>query len=63
MADWAYPVLYSFINFCRNEDGASAIEYGLIVGVISVGLIGGASAISSNINAVFQFIADTFANF
>ncbi|NTE58648.1 Flp family type IVb pilin [Agrobacterium tumefaciens] len=56
-------MLYSIINFCRNEDGASAIEYGLIVGVISVGLIGGASAISSNINAVFQFIADTFANF
>ncbi|KAJ32539.1 Flp family type IVb pilin [Rhizobium pusense] len=63
MADWAYSVLRSFIDFCRNEDGASAVEYGLIVAVISVALVGGASAISSNINALFQFIADTFASF
>ncbi|MBW9069016.1 MULTISPECIES: Flp family type IVb pilin [Rhizobium/Agrobacterium group] len=55
-------MLRSFIDFCRNEDGASAVEYGLIVAVISVALVGGASAISSNINALFQFIADTFAS-
>ncbi|MFK3781067.1 Flp family type IVb pilin [Agrobacterium sp. NPDC089420] len=56
-------MLHSFINFRRNDDGASAIEYGLIAGVISVALIGGAGAIGSNINVIFQFIADTFARF
>ncbi|QCL92401.1 Flp family type IVb pilin [Agrobacterium sp. LC34] len=56
-------MLRSFINFCKNEDGATAIEYGLIVAVISVGIIGGASAVSTSINAIFQFIADTFAEF
>jgi pilus assembly protein Flp/PilA len=56
-------VLLSIINFYKNEDGATAIEYGLIVAVISVGLIGGASAVSTSINAIFQFIVDTFAKF
>jgi len=62
MVDEEYPVLRSFINFCKNEDGATAVEYGLIVGVISAALIAGAGTISSNINTVFKFIADTFTN-
>jgi pilus assembly protein Flp/PilA len=62
MADGDYPVLYCFIRFFKDEDGATAIEYGLIIGLISAAIIGGASAISSNINTVFQFLADTFAN-
>nr|WP_236776813.1 Flp family type IVb pilin [Agrobacterium tumefaciens] len=53
--------MHSFINFCKNEDGATAVEYGLIVGLLSAALIAGAGNISSNINAVFQFIVDTFA--
>jgi pilus assembly protein Flp/PilA len=31
-------------NFVRNEDGATAIEYGLIAALISVAIIGGATA-------------------
>ncbi len=62
MVDGEYPVLHFFINFCKNEDGATAVEYGLIVGVISAALIAGAGTISSNINSVFQFIADTLAD-
>ncbi|KAA1234569.1 Flp family type IVb pilin [Agrobacterium tumefaciens] len=54
-------MLHFFINFCKNEDGATAVEYGLIVGLLSAALIAGAGNISSNINAVFQFIVDTFA--
>nr|WP_153315793.1 Flp family type IVb pilin [Agrobacterium tumefaciens] len=53
--------MHFFINFCKNEDGATAVEYGLIVGLLSAALIAGAGNISSNINAVFQFIVDTFA--
>lgn len=61
-ADGDYPVLHFFISFCKDERGATAVEYGLIVGLISAALIGGATAVGSNINAVFQFIADTFAD-
>ena len=56
-------MLHSFIRFCNNEDGATAIEYGLIIGLISAAIIGGASAISGNINTAFQFIADALADF
>lgn len=62
MADGEYPVLHFFINFCKSEDGATAVEYGLIAGLISAALIAGAGSISSNINAVFQFIVDTLAS-
>ncbi|NTZ91224.1 Flp family type IVb pilin [Agrobacterium tumefaciens] len=62
MVDGEYPVLRSFINFCKDDDAATAVEYGLIVGVISAALIAGAGTIGSNINSVFQFLADTFAN-
>ncbi|WP_332305572.1 Flp family type IVb pilin [Rhizobium sp. GR12] len=62
MVDGEYPVLHCFISLCKDEGGATAVEYGLIVGLISAALIAGADAISSNINTVFQFIADTFAN-
>ena len=34
----------------------------LIAGLISAALIAGAGSISSNINAVFQFIVDTLAS-
>ncbi|HCD85581.1 Flp family type IVb pilin [Agrobacterium tumefaciens] len=62
MADGEYPVLHFFISFCKDERGATAVEYGLIAGLISLALVGGAGTISSNINALFQFIADTLAN-
>ncbi|WP_313610113.1 Flp family type IVb pilin, partial [Rhizobium sp.] len=50
MADGEYPVLHFLIGFYKDERGATAVEYGLIVGLISAALIGGATAISSNIN-------------
>ncbi|MES5048063.1 Flp family type IVb pilin [Rhizobium nepotum] len=55
-------MLHCFISLCKDEGGATAVEYGLIVGLISAALIAGAGTISSNINTVFQFIADTLAN-
>ena len=34
-------------NFWKDEEGATAIEYGLIAGLIAVAIIAGASAIAS----------------
>ncbi len=42
-----------FVDFLRNEDGATAIEYGLIAALIGVGIIGGASAFSDSVNGMF----------
>lgn len=40
--------------------GATAIEYGLIVAIISVSIIAGLQAIGGNITAVFKIIEDAF---
>ncbi|MEM7214050.1 MAG: Flp family type IVb pilin [Pseudomonadota bacterium] len=43
-------------RFVKNESGATAIEYGLIAALISVAIIGGASALGTGINATFTSI-------
>lgn len=44
-------------SFARNESGATAIEYGLIAGLISVVIIGAITIVGSNLSAKFQTIA------
>jgi len=43
--------------FLKNESGATAIEYGLIAGGISVVIIVTVNAIGSTLNAKFDYIA------
>lgn len=45
-------------KFTKDESGATAIEYGLIAALISVGIIAGASAIGGNISDRFDTIGD-----
>ncbi len=40
-------------RFFKEEDGATAIEYGLIAALISVVIIGAVTALGSSLNAVF----------
>jgi pilus assembly protein Flp/PilA len=44
-------------RFLRDEDGVTAIEYGLIAALIAVVIITGATALGTNLNAIFTFIA------
>jgi pilus assembly protein Flp/PilA len=41
----------------RDEDGATAIEYGLIAALISVVIIGAVTLVGSNLSGVFTSIA------
>ncbi|MCW3479241.1 Flp family type IVb pilin [Neisseriaceae bacterium JH1-16] len=43
-------------KFIRDERGVSALEYGLIAGLIVVGLVAVVPALSTKINAVFTAI-------
>ena len=43
-------------RFVKNESGATAIEYGLIAALISVPIIGGATALGTGLNATFTSI-------
>ena len=38
-------------KFLRNESGATAIEYGLIVALIAVVIIGAVTALGTNLNS------------
>lgn len=41
----------------RNEDGATAVEYGLIAGLISVVIISSIMAVESSLTSVFNYIS------
>lgn len=40
-------------NFWKDEEGATAIEYGLIAGLIAVGIIAGATALGGGLDTLF----------
>jgi pilus assembly protein Flp/PilA len=45
----------------RDEAGATAIEYGLIVSLIFLAIIGGLSLFETNENAMYTHISNTIA--
>ena len=47
-------------RFVRNESGATAIEYGLIAGLISIVIITGVTLVGNNLSTVFAGIANAF---
>lgn len=46
------------LNFWNDEDGATAIEYGLIAGLVAIGIITALGALGTNLSGMFDFIAD-----
>jgi len=44
-------------QFICNDDGVTAIEYGLIASLIGVAIITGVSAVGTNMNSMFSYIA------
>ena len=45
-------------SFLRNEAGATAIEYGLLVGLIAVALIGAISGLTPMIAGLYESAAE-----
>ena len=48
--------------FWRDQDGATAIEYSLIVSLIGLMLMTGAAALGTDLNGVFQTLGLVFAS-
>jgi pilus assembly protein Flp/PilA len=48
-----------FRRLRKDEDGATAIEYGLIAGLISVVIITTITMVGSNLESVFNYISST----
>ncbi|MGK9264651.1 Flp family type IVb pilin [Sinorhizobium meliloti] len=51
-----------FSKLARDESGATAIEYGLIAALVSVGLIVGAGQLGTSLNTTFTNIGTTLDN-
>ena len=49
-----------FKRFLRNRRGATAIEYALIASLISMVIVGGASVIGGDLNAIFVAVSAGF---
>jgi pilus assembly protein Flp/PilA len=45
-------------RFIKNQSGATAIEYGLIAGLIAVVIIGAVTRLGTSISAKFNIIAN-----
>jgi pilus assembly protein Flp/PilA len=51
-----------FARFWEDKSGATAIEYGLIAGLISVALITGATALGGALNTRFNNLSVNITN-
>lgn len=45
------------VNFLRDEEGASAIEYALIAGLIAVVIVGALTTLGTDISTLFGTIS------
>jgi len=52
--------LHTLKKFLKNRSGATVIEYCLIAGIISIAIVGGASAIGTNTNNSFNAVQAGF---
>ena len=50
--------LGKIMAFVNDEEGASAIEYGLLVGLIALAIVAGATLLGSSISNMFSRAAD-----
>jgi pilus assembly protein Flp/PilA len=53
-----YTAIQARLNSMRNEDGATAVEYGLIVSLIAVVIITAVTLVGTNLGLTFTDIAD-----
>jgi pilus assembly protein Flp/PilA len=51
----------TLIKFLKDEDGATAIEYGLIAALIAVAIITAVTAVGDNLSSTFTDVASAVA--
>lgn len=45
-------------TFCKDEKGATAIEYGLIAGLVAVGIIFALTSLGTELSALFDLVSE-----
>jgi len=49
----------TLVRLCKDEDGATAIEYGLIAALIAVAAVATMTTVGTNLKAVFNSVANS----
>lgn len=55
-------MIKAFSRFVKDESGATAIEYGLIAALIAVAIIAAATAVGTDLSALFGRVSDQLNN-
>ena len=50
---------YFFLRLKRSVLGATAVEYGLLAGLVALGIAGGLGALADLVNMLFDMIGET----
>ena len=50
------------INLIRDEEGATALEYGLIAGLIAAFIAGAVQLLGTQVSAIFNYITTMMQN-
>lgn len=50
------------VKFWKDEEGATAIEYALIAGLIAIAIIAGATVLGNRIGDMFNYVASKLNN-
>jgi pilus assembly protein Flp/PilA len=46
-----------FLKFLKDDKGASAVEYGLLVALIAAVIVGAVTLLGGNLKATFDYVA------
>ena len=53
---------FSLRRLAKNEEGATAIEYGLIAALIAVVIIAAVTSVGTNLNSTFSKVANKLSS-
>ena len=54
-------MIRTLIRFAEDEDGATAIEYGLIAALVSVAAIGALTAMGNSLSTMFNTVSSALS--
>jgi len=54
-------MIRNIIRFANDEDGATAIEYGLIAALVSVAAIGALTAMGNSLSTMFNTVSSALS--
>ena len=52
-------MLHSFTSMIRDEDGATMVEYGLLVALIALVALGAVTTLGTHLSTLFNNVANT----